>query len=260
MNENNYVVEPFKLTDVHLRHQRGVFSDFHSMIDLRINALENTEDKEKLLFVAFLRHLKENSDTKEYASIQKEFLSEEKSERYGNMIKYLDSIIWFESKMDIISRINLHNSEPMEILDIGTGTGHFLALASFFGHSVKGANLSRDRLRPFDKERHLYGVLCDFFNIETYELIVQPNISIDTIPKKFDLVTALMTEFNHINAKPWGNDLWDFFIEDLKHSCLKPNGAIFLGLTQGKLSDESWNHLKSKATWFDEDKKYIFIS
>ena len=259
MSENNYVVEPFQIRDVHLKHEEGVFSDFHHMIDLRINALEHTDNKEKLLFVSFLKHLKENFDNKQYASLQKEFLPEEKAQRYGNMMKYLDSTRWFESKMDLISRLDLHDSEEMNILDIGTGTGHFLALANFFGHAVKGANLSRDKLRPIDHERHLYGALCDFFNIETYELMIRPNKSIDTIPEKFDLVTALMTEFNHVDGTPWGADLWDFFIEDVRKSCLKPDGSIFLGLTNGKLSEESWGHLKSKSKWFDEDKKYIFI-
>jgi len=259
MSENNYILEPFQIRDVHTKHEKGVFSDFHHMIDLRISALQHTENREKLLFVSFLKNLKENFDNEQYASIQREFLPEAKAQMYGNMMKYLDSIRWFESKMDLISKLNLHDSDQMNILDIGTGTGHFLALANFFGHTVKGANLSRDKLRPIDKERHLYAALCDFFNIETYELMVRPNTSIDTIPEKFDLVTALMTEFNHIDGKPWGNDLWDFFLEDLKKSCLKPNGSIFLGLTNGKLSEESWGHLKSKATWFDEDKKYIFI-
>jgi SAM-dependent methyltransferase len=156
-------------------------------------------------------------------------------------------------------KTNLHNCEPMKILDIGAGCGQFAFLAKFFGHDAHATNPPRIKLRPKGEDRHLYHALCNLYQIESHELMIHAKQAITGIAERFDMITALMTEFNHIAGTPWGVEEWDFFLDDIKGCLLKPGGIIFLGLTRGKLSEESWSYLKSRATWYDEKGKHIFI-
>jgi len=248
-----------ELTDVKIKHQERIFKTFHNQLENRIRDLQLSEDDELSNIVPFYRHLLHVTDFQEYESIKAEFLTLEKSLAYPNMLKYLDHTYWYESKFDIILKLSLKDSKTLDILDIGTGTGHFPLLAQYFGHNVWGTNLPRIFLRPKDSGRHLYHVICDFFDLNVFELRVRANDEISGVNRRFDLITCLMTEFNTVSGKPWPPDVWDFFINDLKTSLLNPGGGIFLQLTNGKLTDESWTHLQSISEWSDEVQKYVFI-
>ena len=247
------------LRDVDEIHHPGIVSDLHLTIQNKIDSLANSSSEKGTLLIDFFNHLKKEISSEMYEEIQLEFLSNKKPDKYGNMIKYLDSTLWFKGKMTIIMKTNLHNREPMKILDIGAGCGHFAFLAKFFGHDAHATNPPRIKLRPKGEDRHLYHALCNLYQIESHELMIHAKQAITGIAERFDMITALMVEFNHIAGTPWGVEEWDFFLDDIKGCLLKPGGIIFLGLTRGKLSAESWSYLKSRATWYDEKGKHIFI-
>ena len=248
-----------KIPNVKISHQRRILSDFQNQLENRIRDLKLSEDDVLCNIKEFYRHLIDVTDFQEYESIKSEFLTPQKSLAYSNILKYLDHTFWFESKFDIILKLSLNDSKSLDILDIGTGVGHFPLLARYYGHNAWGANLPRRLLRPKDDERHLYHVICDFFDLSCFELIVRPNDEISGVNRRFDLVTCLMTEFNTVSGKPWPSDVWNFFINNVKTSLLNPGGGVFLQLTNGKLTNESWGYLQSIAEWSDEKQKYAFI-
>lgn len=247
------------ITNVNIKHQRRIFPNFHDQLEKRIQELEHSEDALLSDFAVFYRHLLDSIDFQEYESIKSEFLTPQKSLAYSNMLKYLDHTYWFESKLDIILKLSLNDSTTLDILDIGTGVGHFPFLARYFGHNVWGANLPRRLLRPKDGEMHLYHVMCDFFDLSCFEVVVSPNEEISGVNRRFDLVTCLMTEFNTVEGKPWPAGLWEVFINNLKISLLNPGGRIFLQLTNGKMTNESWAFIQSISEWSDDKQKYAYI-
>ena len=250
-----------EIPNVKMSHQSRIFSDLSKILEDRISVIKSSEGSGDGGEIAmFYGHLLERLDFQEYESIKSEFLTESKAQDYSNMLKYFDHSYWFESKIDIIRKLNLQSSPTLDILDIGTGVGHFPVLARYFGHNVWGANLPRKMLRPTDGERHFYHVMCDYFDLSCFELAISPNEAISGIDKRFDLITCLMTEFNTIAGNPWSEKEWRFFIDDVKNSILKPGGRLFLQLTNGKLTHDSWSFLKSISEWSEDDQKYALIS
>jgi len=123
-------------------------------------------------------------------------------------------------KVAFINFLKLRNAEPKEILDIGTGAGHFIVLTNSLGHKSEGTDLENSVKDCTDLHQH-YGV-------NVFPLYVEKQTKIK-LPKKYDIITSLRINFDY-NLSPdryWTKDDWLFF-KDNMFEYLNPNGCLFL--------------------------------
>lgn len=259
MNEETkmrYRVTPRTLPKVQEQHYEGIFGDFDDVIDLAIARNEASRDNSAKEAVRFFQHLKVLVDREKFAAMQIEQLSDERLNVNADLAKYIDPVRWFESKVKLAKQIGLDKSPPLEILDIGTGPGHFPTVAQFYGHSVLGTDLP---LRAAGRG-HLYDELGEIYNIRRKAMRVDPFKPLPEFDRRFDLVTAFLAAFNvDADKKPWSIEMWDFFLTDLRRNVLKENGGLYMSLTNYKLTQEVWDYLTSFAEFANHDSKLIYI-
>jgi SAM-dependent methyltransferase len=136
--------------------------------------------------------------------------------------KYLELEKYLRLNIRRVQDLDLHRTDPKEILDIGCGGGFFLFVAQNQGH--RGLGFDTGGIPVFDRLVELLGVERVIYRIEAHEPM--PDFG-----RKFDLITAFSTAFHggKDNSWRWRADEWEFLIDDLeKH--LKPGGQIFFGL------------------------------
>ena len=178
---------------------------------------------------------------------------------YENAFKYMHPYHYFVEKNIIAKKLNLDSLESLNILDIGAGAGHFLAIANHYGHNSIGLDIEYPKCGDLP---HIYDALTNFYQVDKiYSKIDNENGSLPVLNiDKQDLVTGLMTYFNkHNDGTPWSARTWSFFLKNISDSWLKEDGAIFLNLTRGKINDESWAFLKFMSEWYDEERLDVFI-
>ena len=143
----------------------------------------------------------------------------------------------------------MHTCAPLEILDIGTGAGHFPFLCSKFGHSVlatdipegsRDGSFAKDLLprnpnwqKPEDKNR-IYTDIIKLLEVTWSPLRIQPFQALPNFGKKFDLITAFMINFNKYRKEKtmWEIDEWVFLFEDIIKNQLTKSGRIFFQLNR----------------------------
>ncbi|RED51007.1 class I SAM-dependent methyltransferase [Aestuariispira insulae] len=154
-----------------------------------------------------------------YLTVQPEKLSEPTFMDSDEPDRFFMMVSWFVNKYRILHSLGLQSAEPCRILDLGSGPGHFLALAKFAGHEAVGL----DREDPFFSE------MSEFLNVERKEAEIAPNTPLPNLGQ-FDLVSAQNIAF-HINSEEercWNEEEWIFFLRDLSENCLNDNGRILL--------------------------------
>ena len=136
--------------------------------------------------------------------------------------KYLELEKYLQLNIRRVQDLDLHRSDPKEILDIGCGGGFFLYVAQDQGH--RGLGFDTGGIPVFDELVDLLGVERVLYRIEAFAPM--PDFG-----RKFDLITAFSTAFHggKDNSWRWGGKEWEFLVNDLE-SHLKPGGQIFFGL------------------------------
>lgn len=117
-------------------------------------------------------------------------------------------------------KLGLHESQPLDILDIGTGTGYFPYVCQHYEH--RAIAIDRQGNDVFEAVPDWLGVDRRFWEINPY----QPLLSLD---RKFDLITGFMVNFDRFADRdyaPWDPAEWEFFLADLVENHLKPTGRI----------------------------------
>lgn len=255
-----YTVQPFDLPKVRQEHFAGIFGDFRAVVSHRINELQYARHPLARHRMAFFEFLLRETDIEHYAEIQRFFLDPARLDLESDVAKYLDPIIWFESKIALAVRLELDRSPPKRILDLGTGPGHFAVVARFFGHEVLGTELPL-RSRGMGETDHLYDALCDVFGVRRLSHKIVPFGDLAELPGGFDLVTALLAAFNVDERKnPWTVEHWMCFMRGLREHVLSPSGAVFFNLANNKVTPETWAYLAERATWATETNKSVFFS
>jgi hypothetical protein len=135
--------------------------------------------------------------------------------------KYLDLPYWISHKLGLALRLGLHVRAPIDILDLGTGASHFLAVCQGFGHRCIGT----------DVEVPLYADIAEALGVTRLIERIEPQTPLQDRGRKFDLVTALWISFNSLKPKDgrrvyWSLDDWRFLVEDLKANHLKRPATI----------------------------------
>ncbi len=138
----------------------------------------------------------------------------------GSERKYLETRKWLERKLDAALLLGLAAGPPLDILDIGTGGGHFPYVARHFGHRVVAVDLP---------EIALYDALCAWLGVEKHDVRVEARTPLPDFGRRFDLVTAFMLGFNtKADGTLFTLDDWAWFLDDVRANQLKPGGRLLL--------------------------------
>lgn len=148
---------------------------------------------------------------------------------HSNTVKYLDFEYWVAESVKRVMRLGLHQMEPIQILDIGCGNGHFLFSSRALGHEVMGLDLS-DNL--------IYNDFIEALNLHRVDHCIRPFEALPDLGRKLDLITGFMVWFNWSGTEEgWGYDEWEYFLRDCsKH--LRAGGKIWLELNPGRKKTE----------------------
>ena len=253
-------VEPKPLPKVKDEHYPGVFGRFEDVVDERIARLETSNepfDREKVRFFRFLR---DRVDPVKFGEMQEFQLSDAKLNPNSDFPKYIDPTIWFESKLAMAQRIGLHERAPLDILDIGTGPGHFLVVAEFYGHRVVGTDVPKLATGRLELG-HLYDALSDIYQTRRIPLKIEQFQPLPPFERRYNIVTAFLAAFNvDPDKKPWSIDAWRFFLNDLRENVLTEDGELFMALANGKLTPEVWDYLSSRAVFTIQSSKQIHFT
>src|SRR5262249_16803161 len=151
-----------------------------------------------------------------FAELQRRHLVQDELPRRYNEVKYLDTVRWIEGKLQHAAELRLHRSPPLDILDLGSGPGHFQLVAQFMGHRSFGLDVPLGP-RLASTNRHLYDDLCAFFAVEKTSFAIEALKPLPDFGRRFDLVTSFMTWFNsHRDNTPWSPEEWSFFLCDVR--------------------------------------------
>src|SRR5579864_3535760 len=241
-------------------HLRQMSGGFRETVTGRIAELRSATDPNSIQAKRFFEYLLGEVDADDFDEVRQRFLSNVSVASNVNMLKYLDPVTWFESKLSISRWLKLHERSPIRILDLGTGPGHFAVVARFFGHSVVGTDLPH-RSRGVETTGHFYDALCELYRVERVSHTIRGLEPLGDVHGRYDLVTAFLAAFNvHEDKQPWNVATWEFFLSDLAESVLRPNGSLFMRLTHDKLNEESWSYLVSLAQWHEDQSKQVYIT
>jgi 2-polyprenyl-3-methyl-5-hydroxy-6-metoxy-1,4-benzoquinol methylase len=170
--------------------------------------------------------------TKELISIVPKDELKQIERRYLNPrrpgLKYLRLDRWMSIAVQRAIKLELHKSPPKRILDLGCGTGYFMAAARHLGHDVLGLDL--DEVEIFNELTELLKLIRVVQRINAFEPL--PDMGVP-----FDMITAFMVRFNILDVyEHWSFEEWRYFLDDCK-SRLNPGGQIYLSLNKGKRGD-----------------------
>ena len=247
------------LSKVRPEHLPNIYGDFREVVEARMaqvgaNELPNQELRR------FFAYLLKEVDAQEYRRLQMRYLDPGTVDPNADIVKYLDPLIWFESKLRLAQMLELNKKPPQRILDLGTGPGHFPFVARFYGHDVTGTDLP-NRARGMENSDHIYDALCAMYGVRRIAHKIKPNVPLEGLGGRYDIVTSFLAAFNVDEEKrPWSVDQWRFFLRSLKRDVLNDGGILFMTLADGKLTPESWSFLVSIGDRSVEKSKQIQIS
>ena len=154
---------------------------------------------------------------KSYLKVSPDKLSDPKYMSSDEPDRFLMMVSWFVNKYRILHSLGLQDSAPCRILDLGSGAGHFLALAKFAGHDGVG----------LDIEDSFFADMCDFLGVERKVAEIKPLAPLPSLGR-FDLVSAQNIAFHVNEDKCWDEEEWIYFLRDVTENCLTENGRILL--------------------------------
>jgi hypothetical protein len=222
--------------------EEGIFARLDDSLDAAIFELSSaTADSGDQILQEFYLWCRPKLQADLYANMQKFYLGRIRR-GIAREAKFLSFLYYTRNKINHIKRLKLHKIPPMFVLDIGTGPGHFQFMARFFGHQADGLDLPM----PAD---HVYNALCDFFRVPKVDYRIEPFTRLPDFGRRYDLVTALIPEFNNVKGTPWDEPRWRFFVEDMLENVVRPGGALYLSLSNAMTTPENWAYLSSVAEW-----------
>ncbi|WP_299697860.1 hypothetical protein [Hydrocarboniphaga sp.] len=159
-----------------------------------------------------------------------EFLSAERTAVKGFKHKYMKFEIPFQRKAAEVGLLSLDTSEPLNVLDLGAGGGHFCRILNELGHSATA--LTQAQPPMFVK-------LCDLLGVDVIAAKLGAKSPIP-ITKRYQLVTASRITFNRTANRVWSKAEWTAFLDHLEQDILVPGGGLFLSFNIiGKQIDEA---------------------
>lgn len=237
-----------RVKHVNERFLPGMFGDFEETVTDHIAKLKADDSWQSAEKVPFFEHLLNTVDQEKYRELRDFYLSPPRI--VSSALKYLDPVNWFEEKFGHVFRLGLHEKPPMRILDIGTGPGHFMVIANFYGHTTLGTEIPDHTIR--EGPTQLYNALENIYGTKRLRHRISPLTPLTEIAGEYDLVTAFSAAFNLAKGGVlWDRPTWDYFLASLRKDVLAENGEFFLMLVKLKTRDDIWAYLASLAQWSD---------
>lgn len=104
-------IEPFDIPEVAVARHKGIFSPLQDRVASRLAQLNGNKVPFGIAFSGFLRWLLDDIDVAAYARVQQSFLRPRALGDQMQMLKFLDSVFWFEAKMRVAWRLGIHRTE-----------------------------------------------------------------------------------------------------------------------------------------------------
>lgn len=148
-------------------------------------------------------------------------------------VKYADIPYWAYRNVLLAQWLELDESDPIDILDIGMGPGNFAMVANSMGHRTIGTDVTD----PW------YGELCALAGVERIIAPVQRRVPYRPVDRRFDLITIMLPVF-HRQMIPggrtyWSTEDWRYLLHSLVENMLKEGGRIFILMPLDKRNDGS---------------------
>jgi hypothetical protein len=246
--EPMFVTRPFALPTIQDAWLEGIFLDFGERARQAAARIGDSSRPALAMRRDFFAYLSDRFDATEYARLQRRHLVEGKLPEGCNYLKYLDTVRWIEGKFGHALELRLHRPPALDILDLGTGPGHFQVVAEYFGHRTLGLDVPL-KAESGTAELHLYDDLCRFFGVEKVSFKIKAMKPLPDFGRKFDLVTSFMSWFHtHPGSVPWSLEEWAYFLRDVGDNVLKPGGRLYMNLVKEAISPEVWAFLSRRAT------------
>lgn len=139
--------------------------------------------------------------------------------------KYMDIPYWLRVNIARAIRTNLGEAESKHILDLGCGTGLFVATCRSMGHNAYGIDLPLEDMN--EEDRRVYGHCCASLGVEDHLIrrSIDGELSLPEFPlhRSFDIITGFMIRFYCEGGKYWGVNEWKRFLAAVEKR-LKPGG------------------------------------
>ena len=136
--------------------------------------------------------------------------------------KYADCGYWAHRNVILAEWLDLDRSPPLDILDIGAGSGNFGMVAQSRGHKVIGTDVADD----------WYDELCKLTRVTRLVAPVVRGERYKPADQRFDLITIMLPAFHRKRVKGkreyWSVEEWRLFLLGLVQDLLKPLGSIFI--------------------------------
>lgn len=272
---NNTSFEPPKQSDPLSFAQDRTIESFKQFIDDNpVGRFSKITSEAEMYRLA--KYMIENCDLAAFDELKKKHC--DPSQKTPNhKLKYLDLFRWLGGRMNVALMMGLHKSMPLNILDIGTGAGHFPFIAKYFGHKVLTSdipdgtpegNLKNGKVRDRQSGETFYADILSYFDLPREEFRVEPFVALPKFDSRFDLVTSLNPSFNKYTDEKalWGLEEWEFFLDDLRSNVLTEQGRIFLWLTRNanysgpQVSDSEFvAYMNSKGATVDEGRSILMF-
>jgi len=196
-------------------------------INYYIEQCHKSNDPHRKAAGILLKHLCQTFDMDIYREIAETYINGEYSffQQSGHDYKFLNLPYWLHDKTVLYMNSEILGDTSLNILDIGSGPGHFLLVARLMGHRVHG----------LDIPHALYDDLFSFFRLPKTHHAIEALKPLPQFNEKFDLITAHYANFNSNSFVgdesmrsqiAWGEAEWLYFLTDLKENILNTNGII----------------------------------
>lgn len=165
--------------------------------------------------------------------------------------KFLHLDAWLDAIIGRVFLLKIHNSKPLNILDLGTGTGLFPLVCQVCGHAASGLDLPAELMRS--PEREVFTLMPTALEVNVKRFAIRAFTALEGIGMQ-DLITSFLINFNnHHRSDEWGRAEWEYFVSDLR-THLNPGGRIVL------MMNANVERYGPDLQYYDEDTKDFLAS
>lgn len=194
--------------------------------------------KTLISFKLKLKKINSSIDKKSFSVLNEQYKDVAPDPGYS---KYLNYPFWTMRNLWHVYILGIQRSNPISILDIGTGAGYFPYICSKLGHNVIATDIDTDPM---------FNDLIDFLNVKRVINEIKANEPLPKFGVKFDLVTGFMVCFNgHTTTHLWTSAEWDFFLKDLCQNHCNAGAEIYFTL----------NAERDTNLWYTEELYGYFL-